>query len=131
MVDEGADLLDVGGESTRPGHQAVTPDEERSRVVPAIRAVREALPAIPISVDTTKAAVAEAALAAGANLINDVWGVGQDETLPRLAAEHHVPLVVMHNRAEPEYRELLPEVLADLEAALERAERARRRTLMR
>lgn len=123
MVDEGADLLDLGGESTRPGHQRVTLDEELRRVVPAIRAVREALPFTPISVDTTKPAVAEAALAAGANLINDIWGVGEDETLPRLAAEHHVPLVVMHNRAGPEYHELLPEILADLESALERAVR--------
>lgn len=121
MVADGADLLDVGGESTRPGHKPVTPDEELRRVVPAIRAIRSALPVMPISVDTTKPAVAEAAIAAGASLINDVWGVGRDEGLPRLAAEHRLPLVVMHNRASPEYDRLLPEIVADLEAALERA----------
>ena len=78
---------------------------------------------VPISVDTTKPAVAEAALAAGADLINDVWGVGPDDGLVRVAAAHGVPLVVMHNRAEPRYADLLAEVVADLRAALERAVR--------
>jgi len=121
MVAEGADLLDVGGESTRPGHALVTADEERRRVVPVIAALRAALPDVPLSIDTTKAAVAEAALAAGADLINDVWGVGADESLARLAADHGVPLIVMHNRAEARYTSLLPEVIADLQRALERA----------
>jgi dihydropteroate synthase len=121
MVEEGADILDIGGESTRPGHEPVAADEERHRVVPVIAALRAALPDTPLSVDTTKPAVAEAALAAGADLINDVWGVGDDDTLARLAAENGVPLVVMHNRAEARYATLLPEVIADLQRALERA----------
>jgi dihydropteroate synthase len=121
MVEDGADILDIGGESTRPGHQPVVADEERHRVVPVIAALRAALPDTPLSVDTTKPAVAEAALAAGADLINDVWGVGDDDTLARLAAENGVPLVVMHNRAEARYTTLLPEVIADLQRALERA----------
>jgi dihydropteroate synthase len=121
MVEDGADLLDIGGESTRPGHAPVTADEERRRVVPVIAAVRAAMPDVPLSVDTTKPAVAEAALAAGADVINDVWGVGPDESLPRLAADHGVPLVVMHNRAEPVYTSLLAEVVADLQRALDRA----------
>ena len=121
MVDEGADILDIGGESTRPGHDAVSADEERARVVPVIAAVREALPDTPISIDTTKPAVAEAALAAGADLINDVWAVGDDDALARLAAEHGVPLIVMHNRAEPRYRTFMPELIADLQRALDRA----------
>jgi dihydropteroate synthase len=121
MVDDGADILDVGGESTRPGHKAVPVDEELRRVAPVIRAVRAALPDVPISVDTTKATVADAAIAAGANLINDVWGVGADDSLARLAAAHHIPLVVMHNRAAPDYRRLMPEVIDDLRAALDRA----------
>jgi dihydropteroate synthase len=121
MVAEGADILDVGGESTRPGHESVTVDEERRRVVPIIAALREALPDTPLSIDTTKPAVAEAALAAGADLINDVWGVGEDDALPRLAADHGVPLIVMHNRAEARYTTFLPELIADLQGALERA----------
>lgn len=121
MVAEGADILDVGGESTRPGHQPVGVEEERRRVVPVIKALRATLPDVPLSVDTTKPAVAEAALAAGADLINDVWGVGQDDALPRLAAANGIPLVVMHNRTEARYARLLPEVIADLGAALERA----------
>jgi dihydropteroate synthase len=121
MVGEGADILDVGGESTRPGHKPVAAADERRRVVSVIAALREALPETPLSIDTTKPVVAEAALAAGADLINDVWGVGEDDTLARLAADHGVPLVVMHNRAEPRYTTLLPEVIADLQRALERA----------
>jgi dihydropteroate synthase len=123
MVADGADILDVGGESTRPGHVAVSADEERARVVPVIAAIRAALPDTPLSVDTTKAAIAEFALAAGADLINDVWGVGDDDTLARLAADHGIPLVVMHNRAEPVYRTFMPELIADLQRALDRAAR--------
>ena len=121
MVAEGADILDVGGESTRPGHEAVSLEEERRRVVPVIAALRAALPDTPLSIDTTKPAVAEAALAAGADLVNDVWGVGDDDSLARLAADHGVPLVVMHNRAEARYTTFLPEVIADLQRAIERA----------
>lgn len=121
MVADGADILDVGGESTRPGHQPVPAEEELRRVVPVIAAIRAALPEAPISVDTTKAPVAEAAVVAGADLINDVWGAGADDSLARLAAAHGVPLVVMHNRKEPRYRDLMPEVIDDLRAALDRA----------
>lgn len=121
MVEDGADLVDIGGESTRPGHKPVTAAEESERVVPVVRAVRAALPEVPISVDTTKAEVAEVALDAGADLINDVWGVGADDALPRLAAARGVPLVVMHNRVEPRYQDLIAEVVADLRAALDRA----------
>jgi dihydropteroate synthase len=121
MVEEGADLLDIGGESTRPGHVAVTEEDERRRVVPVIEAIRAASPGTPISVDTTKVAVAAAALDAGADLINDVWGVSLDDALARLAAERGVPIVLMHNRAEPRYIDLMAEVVADLRAAIERA----------
>jgi dihydropteroate synthase len=121
MAEEGADLLDIGGESTRPGHAAVTADEETGRVVPVVRAVRDALPDMPLTVDTTKPAVAAAALDAGADAINDVWGVAADDALSRLAGERGVPIVLMHNRAEPRYVNLLPEILADLTGAIERA----------
>jgi dihydropteroate synthase len=121
MADEGADLLDIGGESTRPGHTAVDADEESRRVVPAVAAIRAALPSMPISIDTTKPLVAAAALDAGADLVNDIWGVGEDDALVRLAAERRVPIVLMHNRAEPRYRDLMAEIADELEQAIERA----------
>jgi dihydropteroate synthase len=121
MHAEGADLLDVGGESSRPGHEPVSLDEELARVVPVVRALREALPDMPLSIDTTKPEVARAALDAGADMVNDIWGVEVSEAMARLAAERDVPLLLMHNRREPRYRNLLAEVIADLEGAIERA----------
>jgi dihydropteroate synthase len=121
MVDEGADIVDVGGESTRPGHDPVDADEETARVLPVISAIRAALPDVPVSVDTSKPAVAEAALEAGAVLLNDVWGVSTDDALARLAAARGVPLVVMHNRTLPDYRDFVAELIEDLRAALDRA----------
>jgi dihydropteroate synthase len=124
MVADGADILDVGGESSRPGHERIDADEEIARVVPVIAALHEALPDTPLSVDTTKPAVAAAALAAGAHLVNDVWGVAPDDSLARVAADHGVPIVLMHNRSEARYTNLIADVVADLEAAIERAVRA-------
>jgi dihydropteroate synthase len=121
MVAEGADLLDVGGESTRPGHEAIDAAEERERVLPVVAAVHAALPDVPISIDTTKPEVAEAALRAGASLLNDVWGVRADNPLRVVAAAAGVPIVLMHNRDEPRYGDLIDEVVADLQAALARA----------
>ena len=124
MAAEGADLLDIGGESTRPGHAAVDEAEELRRVVPIVAAVHAAQPHLPMSVDTTKPSVAAAALDAGAALINHVWGVADDDALARLAAEREVPIVLMHNRLEPRYEDLMTEILADLQRAIERALRA-------
>ena len=121
MVADGADLLDVGGESTRPGHAAVDADEEASRVAPVVAAVRAALPDVPVSIDTTKPDVADAAIDAGATLINDVWGVRDDPALLELAARRGVPIVLMHNRAEARYDDVVGEVVADLRRAIERA----------
>ena len=121
MVAEGADLLDIGGESTRPGHEAVPAADEVARVIPVIRAIRAALPDTPLSIDTTKPAVAEAALDAGADLVNDVWGVRDDPALVRLAAGRGAPIVLMHNRSEPRYVNVMDEVRADLQRAMERA----------
>ena len=123
MVDEGADLLDIGGESTRPGHAPVDAAEEIGRVIPVVAAVNEVLPGIPLSIDTTKVVVAEAALAAGATLLNDIWGVGPGPAMAELAASAGVPLIVMHNREEAKYDDVVGEVVDDLRAALERAER--------
>jgi dihydropteroate synthase len=121
MADAGADLLDIGGESTRPGHAVVDEADEIARVVPVIRAIRSALPDMPLSVDTSKPAVALAALEAGADLVNDIWGVAADDALVRIAAEQHVPIVLMHNRDEARYTTLIPEIVADLQRAVERA----------
>jgi dihydropteroate synthase len=121
MAEEGADLLDIGGESTRPGHVPVSADEEVARIVPVIEALCRELPGLPLSVDTTKPAVAAAAIDAGANLVNDVWGVADDDSLLRLAAARGVPIVLMHNRAEARYTNLMSEIVADLERAIERA----------
>jgi dihydropteroate synthase len=124
MAAQGADLLDVGGESSRPGHREISAADEIARVVPVIAALRSVLPGLPLSVDTIKPEVAAAALDAGANLVNDVWGVGPDEELLRLAGERRVPVVLMHNRAQPRYVNLMPEIVADLQMAIERALRA-------
>lgn len=100
FVSAGADILDIGGESTRPGHQAVTADHEIARIVPVITALRAALPQVVISVDTSKAAVARAGLAAGADWINDVWGGLADPAMLALAAETGAPIVLMDNRSK-------------------------------
>src|SRR5262245_35143094 len=121
MAAEGADLLDIGGESTRPGHAAIDADEEARRVVPVVSAIRTELPDMPLTIDTTKPEVAAAALDAGANGINDVWGVAPDNACSRFEAGRGLPIVLMHNRAEPRYVNLLPEIVAALQCAIERA----------
>jgi len=121
MADEGADLLDIGGASSRPGHAPIEPAAESGRVLPVIRAIAGALPRMPLSIDTTSPSVAAAALDAGAHLLNDIWGVADDPGMARLAAERGVPIVLMHNRAEARYRNLVSEVVADLQRAVDLA----------
>ncbi len=98
---DGADILDVGGESTRPGSVPVSAEEELARVVPVVRSLRAALPQATISVDTYRAAVAAAALDSGADWINDVWGLRMDPDMAALAAARGCPVVIMHNRSKP------------------------------
>ena len=100
FVADGAHILDIGGESTRPGSQPVTPDEEMARILPLIHAIRQRVD-VAISVDTYRAAVAEAALAAGADWINDVWGLRLDPAMAPLLARVGCPVVIMHNRSQP------------------------------
>jgi dihydropteroate synthase len=128
LADEGADLVDVGGESTRPGAAPVAPAEEIRRVVPVIVRLRARSFPLPISIDTSKAEVARAALAAGADLVNDVSGLADPE-LARVVAAAGVPVVVMHMRGTPadmqsraRYDDVVREVSAELEAAMGRAE---------
>ncbi len=97
MIAEGADIVDVGGESTRPGHEPVSAEDEQRRVLPVIAELAKTCP-VPISIDTYKAATAARALAAGATIVNDVWGLTRDPDIARVAAEHRAPVIVMHNR---------------------------------
>lgn len=103
----------IGGESTRPGAECVSEDEEMSRVIPVIERITKEL-GVPISVDTYKASVADEAVKAGASIINDIWGAKHDPKMASVAAEHHVPIVLMHNRPERNYNDLLPDMLTDL-----------------
>jgi dihydropteroate synthase len=130
LFEAGADVVDVGGESTRPGAAAVDAAEERRRVVPVVRALRAA-GAGPISIDTTKAEVAAAALDAGADMVNDVSGLRFDSAMASLIARRGVPAVLMHLRGsfgtmhrEPRYGDVMAEVAAELREALARADQA-------
>jgi len=120
MEEEGADIIDVGGESTRPGHAPVNAEEEIARVVPVIEQLSRRLN-IPISIDTSKAEVAEAALSAGADMINDVWGLTADENMPRVAADSGVPCCLMHNQEGTYYKSLMEDILRELNRRIERA----------
>ena len=135
-----ADILDVGGESTRPGSQPVDADEEMERVVPVIKAIAEELPDALISIDTYKARVAEEAFKAGAHLLNDVWALRADPELASVAAAFRVPVILMHNRSSPasvevraqlgnayigsEYQNLIEDVKRELLASVELAVKA-------
>lgn len=101
FVSAGVDILDVGGESTRPGAEPVGEEKELKRVLPVIQAIAKARLGVPISLDTYKAAVAEAGLLAGANWLNDIWGLKADPRMADVARRHHVPLILMHNRSQP------------------------------
>lgn len=103
---EGADILDIGGESTRPGAKPVSADEEADRVLPVIKAIRAAFPEVRISVDTYKPTVARKALEAGAAWVNDVWGLRADPELGDVVAQFQVPIILMHNRLKPGSAEL-------------------------
>ncbi len=119
MVAEGADVLDVGGESTRPGHEPVSAEEELRRVLPVLRRLRP-VTTVPISIDTWKLEVAEAAVDEGATIVNDVWGLQRSPGLAALAARRGLGLVLMHNQRGTEYRaDLVDEVRAALRRALE------------
>lgn len=106
FLEAGADFLDVGGESTRPGAEPVDAEEEMRRVLPVIAALSRELPDALISVDTYKAVVAEAALESGAHLVNDVWGLRADPEMAAVVARHNAPLILMHNRSNPKTAEV-------------------------
>jgi dihydropteroate synthase len=121
LVEEGADLLDVGGESTRPGHTPVSAEEELRRVLPVLRRLRESC-SVPVSIDTWKLEVAEAAAAEGASIVNDVWGLRRSPGIARLAAERGLGLVLMHNQEGTAYEgDLLEAIVESLGRSLAEA----------
>jgi len=136
FVEEGADILDVGGESTRPGSQPVSVQEEIDRVVPVVRRLAQEL-SVPISVDSYKLLVVQEALEAGAHMVNDIWGLRRTEGLGSLAAAYDVPIVLMHNRRGEttkspigghfqgvQYRDLMGEIVQGLRESIDLALRA-------
>ena len=123
MIEEGAAIIDIGGESTRPGHRPVSAQEEIHRVVPFIKMVKASFD-IPVSVDTYKSQVAEAALDAGADLVNDIWGLKYDPAMADLIAARGVACCLMHNRKKAEYEDFMMEMLDDLRESLTIAARA-------
>ena len=113
MINEGMHILDIGGESTRPGYEPVSADEEIARVIPVVEAVKARFD-IPISVDTQKAVVAEASVKAGADLINDIWGLKKDPDMAGVIARGEVACCLMHNRLEDKYDNLMDDLCSDL-----------------
>jgi dihydropteroate synthase len=125
LIVEGADLLDVGGESTRPGSQPVSAEEELERVIPVLEALREDGCPIPISIDTYKGSVALESLKSGAHIINDIWGGRKDPEILRVAAERQAPIILMHNRMDLEYSpDFVSDVLEDLQESIRMALKA-------
>lgn len=123
MISQGADIIDIGGESTRPGHTIVSEEEEMERVLPIIKSLKLNFD-IPISIDTYKAAVAEASIKEGADLINDVWGFKKDPLMAKVAAKLDVPCCLMHNRDNTNYNNLMEDVLSDLKESIDIALKA-------
>lgn len=113
MVENGADIIDIGGESTRPGYTVISEEEEIERVVPIIEAISKYV-SVPISIDTYKAKVAQRAIEAGAHIINDIWGAKADDKMAAVAAEYNVPIILMHNRHDRNYSFFIRDVLNDL-----------------
>lgn len=123
MIKEGADIIDVGGESTRPGYTLLSDEEEIERVVPVISRIKSEFD-IPVSLDTYKSGVARAGLDAGADLINDIWGLKYDNKIADVIAKAGVPCCLMHNRNEAVYQDYMRELLADLSETVRIAENA-------
>lgn len=123
MVAQGVDLVDIGGESTRPGYEKISDQEEIARVVPVIQAVKNRFD-VPISLDTYKSAVAQAGIEAGADMINDIWGLKYDGKMAGIIAHSGVPCCLMHNRQQAGYGRLMEDVAEDLAQSLELAKEA-------
>ena len=123
MIAEGVDVIDVGGESTRPGYTKISDEEEISRVVPVIEAIKQRFD-IPVSIDTYKSEVAKAAAAAGADLINDIWGLKYDDKMAEVIAENNLACCLMHNRTNTEYSNFMEDMKQDLRETIAIARKA-------
>lgn len=123
MKRDGAAIIDVGGESTRPGFTPVSEEEEMERILPVIEGIKTRIE-IPISVDTYKSKVAKAAIMAGADLINDIWGLKADTEMAKVIAEHQVACCLMHNRKDTDYNEFVEDMLVDLRESIALAKNA-------
>ena len=123
MVEEGADIIDVGGESTRPGHTRISDQEEIERIAPILEVLVKEIQ-VPISVDTYKSQVAKAALEIGVDMVNDIWGLLEDPELAKVAAQYDAPLILMHNKKDTEYVSLMDEILASLRQSVNLAKEA-------
>ena len=123
MLRDGADIIDIGGESTRPGHTVITDEEEIARVTPVIQAVKSRFD-VPVSIDTYKGKVTEAALQAGADLVNDIWGFKHDKKVADLTAKYGAACCLMHNRHEAVYENFLDDMVRDMEECVRIAREA-------
>ena len=123
MIKDGAAIIDVGGESTRPGYTLISDEEEIGRVTPVIEALKKEFD-VPVSLDTYKSGVARAGIEAGADLINDIWGLKWDGTMAEVLAETGIASCLMHNRKDTDYKDYLNDVIADLNETMEMAEKA-------
>lgn len=123
MIADGADIIDVGGESTRPGYTLISDEEEMERVLPVIEALKKEFDT-PVSLDTYKSKVAKAGIAAGVNLINDIWGLRWDGTMAEVLAESKIPVCLMHNRKNTDYSDFLADVVSDLQETMDIAAKA-------
>lgn len=119
MVADGAKIIDVGGESTRPGYTRITDDEEIARITPVIERIIAEIPHVIVSVDTYKSHVAEAAVQAGAHIINDIWGAKADPQMAHIAAKYNVPIILMHNRKERDYTNYWQQFLEDMQQSVD------------
>jgi dihydropteroate synthase len=124
MVLEGADIIDVGGESTRPGYVMISDEEELARIVPVIKMLAKEID-VPISIDTYKSQVAEEAIKAGAHIVNDIWGLKKDPKMAEIVAKYQVPVIIMHNQEDTIYQgDIMEEIKRSLQASIDLALKA-------
>lgn len=121
FIDEGADIIDIGGESTRPDSKAVSVEEELRRVIPVIEVLAREI-AVPISIDTYKSAVASRALEVGANIVNDIWGFKKDPGMVKIASDAKIPVIITSNQRGAPCKDIMPEIISDLRSKIRLAE---------